>query len=307
MKTRSFVSVCGRRFSHLVVAGCLAVLFCASVAGAQDKVSITGHALDYTPSETGDYVGIPGVLVVARSGNVVLEADNKITDATGEYVIKDVPVGKTQIEFRRDGYINDPTIVAIDAAAGTPAVADAYLMPSQPEDPGYYARLAEKMWNAALASDNKTKSFRAEWDKLYGFGLNPAAKIELSKALGENAGAVEAVPIIADYQRLDPMLLQRAQEQFAAARMDPAKLPRPESIRGVPKPIGADVFILLLQKPNVSAEQRAAALEAFSRSWGRDYAEIVNEKSAPRVMVHNKLNGKSTLKFEFPPDAIRPR
>lgn len=307
MKTRMYDSTRARTLTHLAAAGCLLVLFGASEASAQSNVSITGRALDYTPDATGGYIGIPGVFVVARVAGVVRDAEGKITDAGGEYTINDLPAGKTQIEFRRDGYINDPTIVAIESAVGTPATADGYLMPSQPPDEAYYARLAKKMWKVAGASDDKTATFRAEWDKLYGFGLSPAAKIELSKVLGENPAAVAAVPIIADYQRLDPALLQQVQEQFASARLDPAKLPRPESIRGVPKPIAADVFILLLQRPNITEERRAAALDIFSRSWGNDYGEIAKEKSAPKVMIHHKLNGKSSLKFEFSKDAIRPR
>lgn len=262
----------------------VALLVAAVPGSGADTVAVTGHVLDLVLDPGGKNVGIPDVSVVltAADGTTIV-AENKITDAAGEFLIKKVPTGKATIEFQRMGYVNDPTRIAVTVVNDKDNSFDAYMMLGDPLDKRYSARLASTFVFRAKKSTDAKKSYQLQWDGLARFAASPVAKIELSRQLAElDPVALAAVPVLEEYRGLNAEVLFKTEAKFKEGLKNFKMIPSPREVGEIPKGVAADVLVTLLRSKQFPGDDYKGIIDGFSEYWGGDFGEMVTKRSHPR-------------------------
>ena len=174
--------------------------------------------------------GISGVLV-KLSPKVGEAIDGGITDAKGEYRVRNVPNGKYTLIFDKVGYVPRPhNKTKTTIKDGNNDMVDIMLLRSY-GNYGYYEAIADMFVAKGNTAPSKTEMYSNQWKGLRVINLPPPTKATLARWITQkDAGAVQMLPVLHEYMQVDAEKIDLVTAKFAQALVGGAALPSRTSL-----------------------------------------------------------------------------
>jgi hypothetical protein len=221
--------------------------------------------------------GISGVSVQVRSTDGKVLDIQAITDADGEFTLREVPDGDYTIVLNKVGYIPRPAEsrklkIEGQGKVGEIKLMRAYLAADSAAD--YYGMIAADIARTASSGPDtvqrKKKVYVEEWRRLRAISLPPSSKAYLAAGLVKrDEEALRYVPEIKAYLEAKPEDIRKAETRFEMALVGKMSLPPREEANhlNVGPEIIADIVLMQARNGSVSEEKRMALVREFLASW----------------------------------------
>jgi len=229
--------------------------------------SISGQVRDYLNGQ-----GLAGTTVETLTADEKL-LNQTITDATGHYEQKDLPLGKLIVRYTKGGYVKRPTQKDIEIKAGKDAKQDIELFKEDWSEEADIQLLAKRIKENAVSAETVETGYLAQWRRLPDAGVAPEVKAKVAdslKQLDVKSTSVQEIKAFMDLPKRD---LRSASEILDLSAHDTTEISSEARAR-LPNEVKVDIIRYHLQKATLSPNEKEMVLRKADLNFGHDIREM---------------------------------